>query len=132
MARKSFTQNPALQFIDAGDAEEQQEQAPPTPPTPKQQGGTMPPAQEQPTMHAPLASARAGRQLIAPGYERLAVFDGIGPTHRETKSARLNLVLQPRLKAAIDAAAKSVQLSSNEFIAQILKRELKAGGFLDE
>lgn len=83
MAKKSFKDNPALQFISATE-EEPQEQAP-----------------QQPTEKAP------------EGYKR-------NPLYVETKSRRLQLVLQPSLYERVKSRAKASGLSVNEYVHQLL------------
>ena len=79
MAKKSFKDNPALQFIST--AEEEKE--------------------------APIrAKAPAGYKL--------------NPLYVETKSRRLQLVLQPSLYDRVKARAKASGLSVNEYCHQIL------------
>lgn len=80
MAKKSFKDNPALQFISAADEEQQQEQL-----------------QEQ-----------------APeGYK-------LNPLFVETKSRRLQLVIQPSLYERVKATAKTSGLSVNEYVHRLL------------
>lgn len=80
MAKKSFKDNPALQFISAADEEQQQEQL-----------------QEQ-----------------APeGYK-------LNPLFVETKSRRLQLVIQPSLYERVKATAKTNGLSVNEYVHRLL------------
>lgn len=83
MAKKSFKDNPALQFISATE-EEPQEQA-----------------TQQPTEKAP------------EGYKR-------NPLYVETKSRRLQLVLQPSLYERVKSRAKASELSVNEYVHQLL------------
>lgn len=83
MAKKSFKDNPALQFISATE-EEPQEQTP-----------------QQPTEKAP------------EGYK-------LNPLYVETKSRRLQLVLQPSLYDRVKARAKASGLSVNEYVHQLL------------
>ena len=83
MAKKSFKDNPALQFISATE-EEPQEQTP-----------------QQPAEKAP------------EGYK-------LNPFYVETKSRRLQLVLQPSLYDRIKARAKASGLSVNEYVHQLL------------
>lgn len=88
MAKKSFKDNPALQFISATE-EEPQEQAP-----------------QQPTEKAP------------EGYK-------LNPLYIETKSRRLQLVLQPSLYKRVKDRAKAGGLSVNEFIHNLLDEATK-------
>ena len=90
--KKSFKDNPALQFI-SGAEEEQTEQA-------------EAPAQKA-TLKAPTdAKAPAGYKL--------------NPLYVETKSKRLQLVLQPSVLERVKARAKAKGLSINEYCHQIL------------
>lgn len=82
MAKKSFKDNPALQFISAAD-EQEGPQATPT------------------TAKAPA------------GYK-------VNPLYVETKSRRLQLVLQPSLFERVKARATASGLSVNEYIHQLL------------
>lgn len=85
MAKKTFKDNPALQFIST--AEEEQEV------TPEQKAPTTAKAPE--------------------GYK-------LNPLYVETKSRRLQLVLQPSLYDRVKARAKASGLSVNEYCHQIL------------
>ena len=80
MAKKTFKDNPALQFISTTEAED--EQPTPTEKTPE-------------------------------GYK-------LNPLYVETKSRRLQLVLQPSLYERVKTAAKTSGLSVNEYVHQIL------------
>ena len=82
MAKKTFKDNPALQFISTADTEETRKETP--------------------------------ESLAAPeGYK-------INPLYIETKSRRLQLVLQPSLYNRVKDGAKQAGLSVNEFVHQIL------------
>lgn len=83
--KKSFIQNPALQFISTADTEDTE---------PK-------PTQPQPTGKPP------------EGYK-------VNPLYVETKSRRLQLVLQPSLYERVKAGAAAAGLSVNEYVHQIL------------
>lgn len=85
MAKKSFKDNPALQFISSA-AEE-------TPATPAQKAPTTAKAPE--------------------GYK-------LNPLYVETKSKRLQLVLQPSLLARVKERAGEQGLSVNEYVHRIL------------
>lgn len=87
MAKKTFKDNPALQFISTAEEEEQE----------------VTPAQEAPT-----TAAKAPE-----GYK-------LNPLYVETKSRRLQLVLQPSLYDRVKARAKASGLSVNEYCHQIL------------
>ena len=85
MAKKTFKDNPALQFIStAGEKTEDREQ----------------------TAEAVPAKAPEGYNL--------------NPLYVETKSRRLQLVLQPSLYDRVKARAKASGLSVNEYCHQIL------------
>ena len=85
MAKKTFKDNPALQFISTADEEtEEREQ----------------------TVEAVPAKAPEGYKL--------------NPLYVETKSRRLQLVLQPSLYDRVKARAKASGLSVNEYCHQIL------------
>lgn len=84
MAKKSFKDNPALQFISTAEPEEQEQ-------TPAKTTGKAP-----------------------EGYK-------VNPLYIETKSRRLQLVLQPSLYEKVKATAKAKKLSVNEYIHQLLE-----------
>lgn len=93
MARKSFKDNPALQFISAaGDAGPEQQDS---------------------------AQAEAAGNPPA-GYK-------VNPLYLETKSRRLQLVLQPSLYARVKAGAAAAGLSVNEYVHQILDNATREG-----
>lgn len=85
MAKKTFKDNPALQFISTADEETEE--------------------REQTTEAVP-AKAPEGYKL--------------NPLYVETKSRRLQLVLQPSLYDRVKARAKASGLSVNEYCHQIL------------
>lgn len=90
MAKKSFKDNPALQFISTAEPEEtRQEERELTIPQPK-------PAEKPPE-----------------GYK-------LNPLYVETKSRRLQLVVQPSLYGRVKAGAAAAGLSVNEYVHQIL------------
>lgn len=97
MAKKSFTDNPALQFISTPDPE---------------------PAQEQPTTEShkgkALDESRLDeiRALIPEGFKLVP--------QRETKSKRLQLVITPTLYNKLKAAADTAGLSINEYTTQAI------------
>ncbi len=92
MAKKSFKDNPALQFISKAGEEEAA-----TKPQPKDnQTATKPPE----------------------GYK-------INPLYIETKSKRLQLVLQPSLLLRVKERAKEQGLSVNEYVHRILDEATK-------
>ena len=121
---KSFkSENPALRYIpkpqvtaDAETPEAKQE---------KQEQPVAEPAKPEP-------KAKPATKIVAPGYEKIVDFDGIGPVKRELKSRRWNFVFQPSLVDAIKEAAKSLDMSANDFCAQVLKRYLVERGFYHE
>ena len=91
MAKKSFKDNPALQFISGAEEAERQEQ--------------------QTHPEAPL---KAPTDAKAPaGYK-------LNPLFVETKSRRLQLVLQPSVLERVKAKAAESGLSVNEYCHQIL------------
>lgn len=87
MAKKSFKDNPALQFISTAEEEEQEV------------------AQ---TQEAPTTAAKAPE-----GYK-------LNPLYVETKTRRLQLVLQPSLFDRVKKGAKKSGLSVNEYVHRIL------------
>lgn len=90
MAKKSFKDNPALQFISTAEEETETRQE-------ETKTITLP----QPTEKPP------------EGYK-------LNPLYVETKSRRLQLVLQPSLYERVKAGAKAAGLSVNEYVHQIL------------
>lgn len=90
MAKKTFKDNPALQFIST--AEEEQEA------TPEQKAPTTAKAPE--------------------GYK-------LNPLYVETKTKRLQLVLQPSLFNRVKKGAKQAGLSVNEYVHRILDEATK-------
>lgn len=90
MAKKTFKDNPALQFIST--AEEEQE---------------VTPEQKAPT------TAKAPK-----GYK-------LNPLYVETKTKRLQLVLQPSLFNRVKKGAKKAGLSVNEYVHRILDEATK-------
>lgn len=89
MAKKSFKDNPALQFISATETEETGQA-------------------EQGTKNQPRPAEKPPE-----GYK-------LNPLYVETKSRRLQLVLQPSLYERVKAGAKAAGLSVNEYVHQIL------------
>ena len=82
MPKKSFKDNPALQFIST--------------------------TEEQPTEEAAESTGKPPK-----GYK-------VNPLYVETKSRRLQLILQPSLYARVKAQAKAEGLSVNEYCHRIL------------
>lgn len=83
MAKKTFKDNPALQFISTAGEETEERRTEPSP-----------------------AKAPEGYKL--------------NPLYVETKSRRLQLVLQPSLYERVKARAKASGLSVNEYCHQLL------------
>lgn len=92
MAKKSFKDNPALQFISTTETEET--------------GQTERTEQETKTQPRPAEKPPEGYKL--------------NPLYVETKSRRLQLVLQPSLYERVKAGAAAAGLSVNEYVHQIL------------
>lgn len=93
MSKKSFKNNPALQFItDSGAQNELQEE----------------------NMQEFINKKRME------GYK-------LNPMYVETKSRRLQLILQPSLYERVKLKAKSKKLSVNEFVHQILDQATRDG-----
>lgn len=86
--KKSFKDNPALQFISAA-------------------ADLGPEASEQP---APISAEKPPA-----GYK-------VNPLYVETKTRRLQLVLQPSLFERVKAQAKASGLSVNEYVHQVLDK----------
>ena len=97
MAKKTFTGNPAMQFI-----------------TPQE------PAEEEAPIRArePKPKAASKKDLPPEGYK-------LNPKYVEVKSRRLQLVMQPSLYEKVKARAKAGGLSVNEYIHEILDRETR-------
>lgn len=89
MAKKSFKDNPALQFISTAGETKPEKQA-----------------------HDP---------------EELPVGYKVNPLYVETKSRRLQLVLQPSLYERVKAGATSAGLSVNEYVHRILDNATNKG-----
>lgn len=97
MAKKSFKDNPALMFISGAEATGEEQEA----------------KTEQTAAEAPV---KAPTNAKAPqGYK-------LNPLYVETKSKRLQLVLQPSLFERIKAKATESGLSVNEYCHQILDK----------
>lgn len=97
MPKKSFIKdNPALQFISAVDTEE----------------GSVSEEREPAIPHSRPA------EKLPEGYKR-------NPLLVETKSRRLQLVLQPSLFERVKAKAKASGLSVNEYVHQVLDKATK-------
>lgn len=94
MAKKSFKNNPALRFISAS-----------VPPSPQEEEQRLPPASPAP---APVAPPHPHPMKPNPLYV-------------ETKSRRLNLLIQPSLHDRIKAVARERGASVNDTIHQILQ-----------
>ena len=88
--KKSFIDNPALQFISTAEPEET-----------RQEERELPSSQTKPAEKPP------------EGYK-------LNPLYVETKSRRLQLVLQPSLYERVKKRATNSGLSVNEYIHQIL------------
>jgi predicted HicB family RNase H-like nuclease len=93
MTKKTFKDNPALQFISNPEGEGQQEEREET-----QSAQQKPRPKEKPPA----------------GYK-------LDPRYVETKSRRLQLVIQPSLYEKVKAGAQASGLSVNEYVHQILE-----------
>ena len=89
--KKSFIDNPALQFISTAEPEET-----------RQEERELPASQAKPAEKPP------------EGYK-------LNPLYVETKSRRLQLVLQPSLYKKLKENAKKSGLSVNEYVHRVLK-----------
>lgn len=92
--KKSFKDNPALQFISSQEEAEQAAALPEQPEQPEKIKGTIPPAPA--------------------GYK-------INPLYLEIKSQRLQVVMQPSLLKLLKKQAKEQKLSTNGYIHEILE-----------
>lgn len=99
MARKNFKDNPALQFISTAGTDE--EAAPET---------------------------KANKAAAAPSAGKVPAGYKINPLYVETKSRRLQLVLQPSLYERVKHGAAQSGLSVNEYIHRILDKETPRKG----
>ena len=95
MPKKSFKDNPALQFISTVEEQEQE--------------------QEQEATTKPKLSTAA---KAPEGYK-------LNPLYVETKTRRLQLVLQPSLFDRVKKGAKQAGLSVNEYVHRILDEATK-------
>lgn len=86
--KKSFKDNPALQFISAA---------------------------ADPEPEAPEQPALISTEKPPAGYK-------VNPLYVETKTRRLQLVLQPSLFERVKAQAKASGLSVNEYVHQVLDK----------
>ena len=107
--KKSFMGNPAIQFITAPEPKEPTEQVQELPNVSAPVQKTDEPAQESAKTNAPVPSSNTPPA----GYK-------MNPMYVETKSRRLQLVLQPSLYERVKKAAKDAGLSVNEYVHQIL------------
>ena len=106
MAKKSFiNDNPALRFITEAEQPEEQE----TKPAPKQ------------TVKAPTRSPSRSTSKTKNDEPRYK----LDPKYIETKSRRVQLVMQPSLYNKIKQAASKQDISVNEFIHKTLEDALK-------
>ena len=105
--KKSFMGNPAIQFITAPEPKEPTEQV-----------------QELPNVSAPVqktdAQELAKTNAPVPNSNTPPAGYKMNPMYVETKSRRLQLVLQPSLYERVKKAAKDAGLSVNEYVHQIL------------
>lgn len=107
--KKSFMGNPAIQFITAPEPKEPTEQVQELPNVSAPVQKTDEPAQESAKTNAPVPNSNTPPA----GYK-------MNPMYVETKSRRLQLVLQPSLYERVKKAAKDAGLSVNEYVHQIL------------
>ncbi len=111
MAKKSFiNDNPALRFITEAETPEEQPAPQPTP-------------QPQPKANLKAPSRPASRSTAKtkndePKYK-------LNPAYIETKSRRVQLVMQPSLYNSIKEAAIKEDISVNEFIHKTLEDALR-------
>lgn len=99
MAKKSFKDNPALQFISSTEPELADSEGIQPEKNPQEKSEVKP--QPRPIEKPPK------------GYK-------LNPIYIETKSRRLQLVLQPSLYDRVKAKATAAGLSVNEYIHQVL------------
>ena len=110
MAKKTFKDNPALQFISSKGAEEESSSMEVNVTKLEQETGTItvtPKKVKQETDRKP-----------PKGYK-------LNPLYVEVKSKRVQLVLQPSLFDRVKERAKEQGLSVNEYVHRILDRETR-------
>ena len=88
MAKKTFKDNPALQFISAEESTAEQ------------------------------AAAPLRTQQPLEGYK-------LNPLYLETKSRRVQLILQPSLHEKVKQAAQTAGISFNEYVHRVLEQAVK-------
>ncbi|MDL2237949.1 hypothetical protein LJC56_09005 [Christensenellaceae bacterium OttesenSCG-928-K19] len=111
MAKKSFKDNPALQFIST------------VPPAPQPESASPQSVQQKQSTKVPDAPQQPKRKVTA---TRRAALPDRGPGF-EAKSKRLNLLIRPSLFEAVSSAAQSKGMSNNDLIHQILEQALLSG-----
>lgn len=107
--KKSFMNNPAVQFITSQEPKKSTEQVQEPPKASFHVQKTDEPAQESTKANAPVSNSNTPPA----GYK-------MNPMYVETKSRRLQLVLQPSLYDRVKKAAQNSGLSVNEYVHQIL------------
>ena len=110
MGKKTFKDNPAMQFItppeEEADAQEE---------TPEEL------QEEKPKAKRPTAAPKAAGGINPPeGYR-------MNPIFVETKSKRVQLVLQPSLYERAKEKAWREHLSVNEYIHQLIEKDTGSG-----
>ena len=117
-AKKSFTDaiNPAMQFITPPQAEAPTE-------------ATEAPAAPRPSGPSAKAKAKAKAKKQPSGPRRSSAPEGYkpNPAYIETKSRRLQLLMQPSLHDRIKARAAAEGLSVNEYIHKTLEEVIGEG-----
>lgn len=109
MAKKSFKDNPALQFISAV----------PAAPDPE-------PAQPARREQKPAATAQRPKQKTTAAAPRRAALPNRGPAF-EAKSKRLNLLIRPSLFDTLSKTAHKKGMSNNDLIHQVLEQAVQSG-----
>ena len=116
MAKKDFkSNNPALAFISGSDAGEQRETVEETSVDELEQSASSEASFTDIPDKAP-QGYKFERIINTPNGDFVCV---------ETKSKRLQLLLQPSVYNAAKKKAKAKKISMNEFITSVLKKELK-------
>lgn len=111
MAKKSFKDNPALQFISAV----------PSAPDPE----PVQPIRQEQKLSASAAAQRPKQKTAAAAPRRAALPDR-GPAF-EAKSKRLNLLIRPSLFESLSKTAHKKGMSNNDLIHQVLERAVQSG-----
>jgi len=125
MAKKSFisSENPALQFISLP-AEQPEEVEEIAETTEESQTDTPKQNESSKTSSTKRAIEEIPSELVSKPTEPPQGYK-LNPLYVETKSKRLQLIMQPSLLAKIKDTAKNKGLSVNEYVHQVLTEATK-------